>query len=70
MTWPIQQARENPQCHQERVLLLLLDGVQLQLLFPVEISLGERRIENHVGKKFERCVQLGFQRREPNEGEI
>ena len=47
-------------------LLLLLDGVQLQLLLALEIGFGKRRMENDIGKQIERRIELGLQRREPH----
>ena len=70
MARPIEQAGKNSQGHGNGLTLLLLNGVQLQLLLTLEVGLRKRRMEDDIGKQVEGGIELGLQRREAHKREV
>ncbi len=67
---PVDEARQHPQRHPERLRPLLLDRGELLLLQPVELGLREGRVQHHVREEGERGVEVRLERGERDRGRV
>src|SRR5215469_9622392 len=64
MAGTVEQGGQHAQSSRGRSVLFALNPGQGEFLLALEVILGERCVEDYVGKQIERRVELRFQRRE------
>src|SRR5207302_8578886 len=65
-----EQAGKHAQSDELGHGLLAFDGRENLLLLALEIAVGKKGIQNHVGKEVERRIQFFLERRQLHDGQI
>ena len=70
MCGAVEQAGKHAQSHELGHGLLAFDGRENLLLLALEIAVGKKGVQNHVGKEVERRIQFFLERRQLHDGQI